>query len=134
MAKTKRRNCDYCGEQYRYSRSTSRTCGGSCRNRLNKRARILEPAAQPPANAPGRDYTVLARKQKPVEPEVAQPKSDKEALEDLMKQVLPNGVSREARTRPPVTQQVGPPAYIIIHNVPTRFPGTPPSRGRQLMP
>ena len=134
MAKTKRRNCDYCGKQYRYERSTSKTCGGSCRNRLSERARILESVAQPKTPGVARDYTKLAKALKPVEPEFYDGPSDEEYMRALMREMVPNGIPRAPSAPPRTTEREGPPRYITIHNVPTRFPGTPPRYGRQLMP
>ena len=61
MAKDRRRRCDYppCGKQYRYLRSTSKTCSDSCRTRLSKMRREAKRAAGPSR------YMALAHRLKP---------------------------------------------------------------------
>lgn len=135
MAKTKRRRCDYCGNQYRYSRSTSKTCSPAHRQALHEQRKAEEAESEQRQMEPnGGRYMQLAAHlgQKPAKPSTEPVMSHEEELDALMKIVLPDGPPRGARMpAPPPPDPREPPAYVIIKNVPTRFPGTPLNRGRQ---
>ncbi len=131
MAKTRRRRCDYCGNQYRYSRSTSKTCSPAHRQALYEQRKAEEAESEQPQmetsrHGPGR-YVQLAGqfRQQPPKPSTKPVMTHEEELDELMKIVLPDGPPRvKARPAPPPT-----PVHVTIKNVPTRFPGTPLNRG-----
>lgn len=55
------RTCEVCGEKFRHARSTSRYCGGTCRqraNRTNAKASVVI-ALQAPAAAPEKPTAVV---------------------------------------------------------------------------
>ena len=128
----KTRRCDHkpCDKPYRPKRSTSSYCSATCRSAARRAREKASGHVNRPRGAV--DYTVLAQMQKPVEPEFYDGPGDKEYMDALMKEMVPNGVPRAARTPQRKTEREGQSVYITIHNVPTRFPGTPPRYGRQL--
>ena len=162
MTKDRRRRCDYppCGKQYRYSRSTSKTCSDSCRTRLSKMRREAKRAARPP-------YTVLARYLKPrpqphagavhghrddvldeVEAAVPPvPPAERESVAEPKPKQKPPPHSHECRARNkgrimgykatdwcPACEALGwypEDEREITITVPRHFPGTPLNRGRR---
>ena len=162
MAKDRRRRCDYppCGKQYRYLRSTSKTCSDSCRTRLSKMRREAKRAAarpryaealahlvkrrpQPPAGAVhGHQGDVLDEREAAVPP--VPPPEEKSVAEPRPK---PPPHSRGCRTRNkgrfmayrPTRGCEGCEARglypeeerVITIKVPSHFPGTPLNRGRR---
>ncbi len=161
MAKDRRRRCDYCGKQYRYLRSTSKTCSDSCRTRLSKMRReakravrpgryaalehLVKPRPQPSVGAVhGHQGDVLDEREAAVPP--VPPPEEKSVAEPKPKKKPPH--SRQCRAR----NKGNPWGYkamggcdgceargwypveereIIIRNVPRHFPGTPLNRGRR---
>ena len=137
MAKTRRRRCDYCGDQYRYARATSKTCSGACRQALHEQRMAEESANEQPQVEPnGGRYMQLAgrldqhRKPSTEAQPREKPKSHEEELDELMEIVMPGGRITKSSPPAPVAQDDAG-VHVTINNIPTRFPGTPLSRGRQ---
>ena len=109
MAKDRRRHCDYppCGKQYRYSRSTSKTCSDSCRTRLAKMRREAKRAARP-------RYAALAHLLKPLpQPPAGAVHGDQgDVLDELDEAVLPVPPSEgESVAEPEPKQKQKPPPH-----------------------
>lgn len=127
--KTKRRRCDYCREQYRYSDPRSKTCSASCRVRLSNERKKAETNGHRVSYVDGLGH--LPPTAKP-STDAAEPMDDETYMDTVLKpRLLPDGPP-PPRLRPapaPNPDPGAPPAYITIRNVPTRFPGTPLDRG-----
>ena len=143
----KRRRCDLtgCEEKYRQTRSDRLYCSDKCRNIAHRQRKAEESEnGRPSAESNGHNrvsYAEAYRRaaEKPLEPSTDEPgageprKSHAEELDELLNKVYggewPKGRSFRAPPPPPPTDDG--PYVITIDNIPTRFPGTPLSRGRQ---
>ena len=136
----RRPRCAYpeCGKQFRQGRSDQVYCESKCgqahRRRL-KAAGVANGHHKARVNKPsGFSYVeALSHVRMPTDAYRDDLPSDEEYMQTLMSIVLPDGFP----TIPPEHAQENTeepiPMEITINNVPTRFPGTPPSIGRQLV-
>ena len=130
----RRRRCalESCRRQYRPKLSTSIYCTTRCRVAAHRKGRSGQKTER---NGNGPRYVeLLGQPQKPPEPSRDEQPSDEEYMAALVATMLPDGMPSGRPSPAPAPPQDGPPAHITIRNVPTRFPGTPPNRGRQLTP
>ena len=130
----RRRRCALpsCRKQYRPKRSDQLFCSAGCRNIAWRKGRSGQKTER---NGNGPRYVeLLGQPQKPPEPSRDEQTSDEKYLAALVATMLPDGMPSGSPSPAPAPPQKGPPAHITIRNVPTRFPGTPPNRGRQLTP
>ena len=127
-----------CGNQTRAKRSTKRYCSDAC-SLAHRRQRKAEEAeiAPPQVESNGGRYASLHpgyhRHRKPsteAQTSDEKPKSHEEELDELMDIVMPGGRTTSPIAPAPVAQDDAG-IQVTIKNIPTRFPGTPLSRGRQ---
>ena len=112
MVKNLRRTCDnpLCEKLYRYSSAASKYCSRACRDKVYRERKAEKDKAASEARwAKLREFARQIDAQ--IEPE-------------------PDSPARPARREPKPISRLFPepaekPAVITIHNVPTRFPGTP---------
>ncbi len=133
----KRPRCQYpsCGKQFRAKRSTKRYCADAC-SLAHRRQRQVEETENEHRLVQTnehvqKDYTQLAGyfKQKQQKRSTDKPMTDEEFMDKWMRENMPDGPPRVIRPAPVAPDDEG--IHVTIKNMPTRFPGTPLSRGRQ---
>ena len=120
-----------CQKRFTQARSDQRFCDAACRNKAHRMGGKPTPSEQPQNGREPVDYTPLARmRPQAPDPSTRPAMSNEEYLKELEKRILPNGVPPALPVLDPVIEELED-MEVTIYNVPTRFPGTPLSRGRQ---
>lgn len=129
----KRPRCAYrnCGKQFRADRASQLYCipkHGQAERRLRKAEESTNGHRAEPNE--GRFYNAFKDRLNPGA-DIDITTDDDEYMDGMVEVLLPDGPP-PPRPRPEPSRRDDTPAgEIVIHNVPTRFPGTPLYRGRQ---
>ena len=134
----KRPRCklESCGVQFRQKRSDQVYCSPTHRKAAGRLRKAEEAEnGRPTAESNGHDqpdYTTLAQA---TEPSTDKGKdedegmTDEEFMAEWMRVNMPDGPPPRQPAAPVAQDDAG--IHVTISNIPTRFPGTPLSRGRQ---
>ena len=130
-----------CRKRFTQGRTDQRFCADACRNKAYYMGRKAERVEQPSVNGHNRPSytTILQRPQEATEPSTDEAgaddggneanMTDEEFMAEWMRVNMPDGPPKPIMPAPPSTDDG--PYVVTIKDIPTRFPGTPLSRGRQ---
>ena len=132
MAKSRRRPCENpkCGKTFRYTKPNAKYCGRTCQNQVYRAGKAERDKAEKEGKlADLADMAAELERLRQVEAQIqAQPESPVTEPEQPEQEPAPPPAPAPPK-HPPYGRAFRPPAdqpvRITIHNVPTRFPGTP---------
>lgn len=128
----KRARCklDSCRKQFRQTRSDHLFHHANCRKAFERQRKAEEAANGHRPKGERVSYMALASlAAKARKPSTEREMSDEEFMAEWMRVNMPDGPPPRQPAPPPSTDDG--PYVVTIKNVPTTFPGTPLSRGRQ---